>query len=63
MNGTSRLASGWCRYPIGYGEPQNDQIKNHRQHLVAPKKPPESRSESIGQLLVCLLALRGRFGT
>jgi len=33
MNGTSRLASGWCRYPIGYGEPQNDQVKNHRQHL------------------------------
>src|SRR5215203_3777107 len=26
--------------------------------FVAPKKLPKSRSESIGQLLVCLLALR-----
>ena len=24
------LASGWSRQPIGYGDPQNDEIKGHR---------------------------------
>src|SRR5215203_4427980 len=27
------LAGGWCRHPIGYCCPQNDEVKDHRQQF------------------------------
>src|SRR5215207_4721492 len=28
-----RLACGWCRHPVSYGEPQHDEIKGHWQQF------------------------------
>src|SRR3712207_8971393 len=60
------LASGWSRHPIGYGDPQNDEVKGHRQQFCGSKEShheEQRRSEEhtselqSRQYLVCRLLL------
>src|SRR3712207_5578203 len=42
------LASGWSRHPIGYDDPQNDEVKGHRQQFCGSKEShhEEQREDS-----------------